>query len=362
MALKMNESEFCPVSVDENGVVQVNSHALVKLVAEDDRTFSSATSRFLQVPNGMDGRWHTAFRALIDRYMTPLKVSELQPETKEIARSTVSSFHPSNEPIDAVELGAAFAVRASSAWLGWPQSLEPELLRWVHANWEASRTGELERTAEVARWYNEIIASLLHYRREHSVDDVTSQLMRDKTLGRYLTDEELTSILRNWTGGDLGSMALCVGVVIAYLADNRALQQRLRSGVSDTEWQAVLDEILRLDDPFLANRRVSTRDTKVGDEEVSAGQRLRLNWTEANVDPEVFGESRFDPAGHAEQNLVYGIGRHVCPGRTLATMQLQEIIAAILAATVSIEVDEASPRVRSEPPAGGYSSVPVVFR
>lgn len=297
----------------------------------------------------------------MNRYMTVEKVAALRPSTEMIAAQTVAELRQNSQAVDAVELGALFAVRASCAWLGWPPSLEPELLRWVRANWEATRSGELEKTAQVANWYNDIIASLLDYRQERQADDVTSELMNDRTLGRTLTREEITSILRNWTGGDLGSMALCVGVVLAYLADHPPLQTHLRAGATDNEWKAVLDEILRLDDPFLANRRVATEDTGVGGVPVSKGQRLRLNWTAANIDPAVFAENDFDPQGHADQNLVYGTGRHVCPGRDLATMQLQAITQAVLEQTTGIEsADDA--RVRSEAPAGGYASVPVLLR
>ena len=70
-------------------------------------------------------------------------------------------------------------------------------------------------------------------------------------------------MLRNWTGGDLGSIALCVGVILHYLATNEALQDRLRSGVSDAELDATIDEILRIDDPFLSNRRITTCPVEV---------------------------------------------------------------------------------------------------
>ncbi len=354
--------EVCPVHVDAEGVVQVDGHALVEQVALDDLTFSSDVSRFLQVPNGLDGSEHTAYRALIDRYMTTAEVASLREETERIAGDVVAEVLENGPTVDAVDLGAAFAVRGSCAWLGWPRSLEPELLSWVHSNWEATRSGELEETARVANWYNDIIVPLLEYRREHKVDDVTSRLMADTSLGRPLGQEEIISILRNWTGGDLGSMALCVGVVLAYLADSPALQQHLREGASDSEWKAVLDEILRLDDPFLANRRVATAEAQLGDVTVEQGQRLRLNWTAANTDPEVFEEAQFDPAQNADKNLVYGIGRHVCPGRDLATMQLQAVIKAALAQTEAVEPARDKERLRSEPPAGGYASVPVILR
>ena len=348
----------CPVSIEKiNGAWMLRGHDLVREAALDDVTDSSQVSRFLQVPNGMDGEEHDAFRALTDRYLTHERVHALEPMFTRVAEEVVAGAIDRGGVADAVGLGARFAVRASSAWLGWPESLEAELLEWVRANWEATRSGQFARTAAVAAWYNSIIAALLNTRRNAPTDDVTSELMNDMFLGRSLTEEEITSILRNWTGGDLGSMALCIGVVLAYLADHPDLQEHLRSGETSTrEWHLVLDEILRLDDPFVANRRVATRDATLGGEQILTGDRLYLNWTAANLDESVF--SRFDPEGNAENNLVYGIGRHVCPGRELATEQLRIFTQAVLARTTTIEPDE-HPRTRSLPPSGGYIEVPV---
>src|SRR5699024_7534567 len=208
----------------------LRGHQVVREAALDDVTFSSKVSRFLQVPNGMDGEEHDRFRALTDRYLTDERVHALEPVFTEIAEHVVSDAIDRGGIADAVGLGAQFAVRASSAWLGWPASIEAELLDWVRANWEATRSGQFARTAAVAAWYNSIISALIATRKKTPTDDVTSELMRDEFLGRSLTEEEITSILRNWTGGDLGSMALCVGVVLAYLADEPELQELLRSG------------------------------------------------------------------------------------------------------------------------------------
>lgn len=346
----------CPVE-KVNGTWVVRGHAEARSVALNDVTYSSAVSRFLQVPNGMDGEEHDRFRALTDRYLTREKVDALTPMFEHIAEQVVADAIDRLGEADAVGLGAQFAVRASSVWLGWPRAIEAELLDWVRANWEATRSGEFSRTAAVAAWYNSIITALIATRRKDATDDVTTELMHDDFLGRSLTTEEITSILRNWTGGDLGSMALCIGVVLAYLADHSDLQQYLRATeVPPSDWHLLIDEILRLDDPFVANRRRATTDVHLAGEHIAAGDRLILNWTAANQDRGVFTE--FDPVANAENNLVYGIGRHVCPGRYLATEQLRIFTEAILQRTTSIEPGE-HPRTRSLPPAGGYIEVPL---
>ena len=355
----------CPVARGPDGAWTLFSHADVVAAARDHERFSNAVSAHLQVPNGLDGATHTAFRAVVDRYFTRERVAAVAPAVERVARDLVAALDlPA--AVDAVELGSRFAVRAQSVWLGWPAGLEEDLLAWVRDNHAASRSGDRERTGEVARRFTAIIRSLTDARRragDAAPDDVTTELVRDRVDGRPLTDEEIVSILRNWTGGDLGSMALCAGVVLTHLADHPDLQARLRAGVGDREVDAVLDEILRIDDPFVSNRRVTTEPVTVGGRRIGAGERVVLSWTSANRDPRAFGDpDAFDPVGHAAYNVVWGLGKHVCPGRPLATLELRLLVRAVLDATSAVEPDPGRPRERALPPVGGYAVAPVLLR
>lgn len=352
----------CPVARGPDGAWTVFSHADVMATVLDHTTFSNAVSRHLQVPNGMDGAEHSAFRAVVDRYFTPERMRDLEPVVRDVATELVATIDVPG-PVDAVALGARFAVRAQSAWLGWPGELEEELLGWVEENRLATRSRDRGRTAAVAQHFTTIITTLTAARRgEDAPPDVTTELVRDRVDGRPLTDDEIVSILRNWTGGDLGSMALCAGVVLTYLADHPDLQARLRAGVPDRELDHVLGEILRLDDPFVSNRRIATQPVTIAGRSVAAGDQVLVNWTAANRDPRVFGPAdAFDPEAHAPYNLVWGIGKHVCPGRPLATLELRALTRAVLAATSAVHPDPDRPRERERPPAGGWASAPLAL-
>ena len=357
--------ERCPVAHGADDRWTLFSHAAVMTAALDHETFSNAVSRHLQVPNGLDGAHHTAFRAVVDRYFTRDRVGAFAPMIEEIAHGLVAELDlPAR--VDAVTLGSRFAVRAQSAWLGWPRELEGELLRWVQDNHAATRSRDRSRTTEVAQRFTAIIQSLISTRREagdSAPEDVTTELLRDRVDGRALTDEEIVSVLRNWTGGDLGSMALCAGVVLTYLADHPDLQASLRTGVPDRQLDAVLDEILRIDDPFVTNRRTTTEPVTLGGRQIPAGAAVVLNWTAANRDPRIVGDpDRFDPTGNAPYNLVWGIGKHVCPGRPLATLELRALTRAVLEATSKVEPDPRRPRERALPPIGGLAVAPLSLR
>ncbi len=341
-------------------------HADVVAAANDPETFSSAVSRNLHIPNGLDGDHHRHARDTIDSYFSPAAIAPFEPVFRSIARDLVKAARQA-EWVDAVsDLGARFAVRAQSQWLGWPAELEPALLRWMRDNHAASRSGDHTDTNQVAADFDDIIRSILQPRRaqgDEAPDDLTTQLMSDTMGGRSLSDDELVSILRNWTGGDLGSIALCVGVVVAFLADHPDIQAELRDGASEADLDAAIDEMLRIDDPFIANRRRTTRPVHIAGVEIPAGEVVKLHWTSANRDEAVFGDpDRYDPVANAPHNVVYGTGPHVCPGRPLATLQLRVAVQELLAATTQIIWAPGQTPQREVTPLGGWHSVPVSLR
>ena len=369
--------ERSPLARTPDGTWVVLGHAEALAVVEDAESFSSGVSRFLQVPNGLDGAEHAAMRAATDPFFGPEEMARLAPVLREVAGGLVEELldgvGAAGTEIDAVAaLGAVFAVRGQTTWLGWPAVLEPELLQWMSDNHEASRSGELERTREVAERFDAIIRSVLAPRRaaeQDAPEDPTTALLRLRvplpdpevpgSTERALHEEEIISILRNWTGGDLGSIALCTGVLLHALAHAPALANRVRDG-SDEEATAIIDELLRIDDPFVSNRRVATCPVPLAGREIGAGERVLVHWTSANRDGRVFPDPEaLDPAGNAERNLVYGAGPHVCPGRPLATLELLTLLKALLSAA-DVRPGE-TPGEREIAPVGGWAHVPVVL-
>lgn len=133
-------------------------------------------------------------------------------------------------------------------------------------------------------------------------------------------------------------------------------------GVPDSELDLIIDEVLRIDDPFVTNRRVTTGPVDLGVVELPEGARVKLRWTSANRDEVVFGDPQaFDPAGHAADNLVYGTGTHACPGRLLANVELRIAVRALVAGTTAFVLDPEQPAEREVAPVGGWARVPVLL-
>lgn len=350
----------------DGDVVRVIGHREVLGVVTDPDRYSSAVSRFLQVPNGLDGGEHRMFRSLIDQYFTSDRMADLESPARDVARRVVAAL-PRGESVDFTrELGTTYAVQVMLAWLGWPTELEDELVGWVFENAAATRSRDIERTRAAADHFDDIIGRVLEPRlgrRDQPARDVTDELLRERVDGRLLTRAELVSILRNWTGGDLGSMALCIGVIGHQLAHSPQIEADVRDRRSNpARLDAALDELLRIDDPFVSNRRVATTHDSVGGCPVHAGDRVLVDWTNANRDPRVFGDpDRYAPEDNAPHNLVYGAGPHICPGRPLAALELRVLFEELLDATTDLAPAEAVVPVRAERPLGGWSVSPVVL-
>ena len=125
----------------------------------------------------------------------------------------------------------------------------------------------------------------------------------------------------------------------------------------------LIDEMLRIDDPFLANRRETTAPVRIGDAVLDVGTRVYLSWTSANRDERVVGDpDAYEPERNAAHNLVYGAGIHVCPGRPLATMELVAITETLLRATTEIALAADDQPTRETYPLGGWRRVPMLLR
>ncbi|NAW34403.1 cytochrome P450 [Halomonas alimentaria] len=354
----------CPVAFSDYLQWSLFRHADVMRVLEDHETFSNAASRHLSVPNAMDPPEHTRFRRLIEPYFGPEAMAEFAPQCRAIAEAVVDRLPADGEVEAMAEMGQDFALEIQCAFMGWPAALHEPLRAWVKRQQAATLAQDREALGELALEFDGVIREQLELRRaagDDAPDDVTTRIMNETVEERALADEEIVSILRNWTVGELGTISASIGILMRYLAADPELQGRLRA--DRRLLPAAIDEILRLDAPLMSNRRIATRPVEIGGRRLEAGDRLTLLWGSANRDEAVFGdpdEVRLDR--DPKDNLLYGAGIHVCPGAPLARMELHDFMDALLDATVDIALLPARPAVRALYPAGGYSEVPLHVR
>jgi hypothetical protein len=356
----------CPVAHSGYLHWSLLRHGDVLRVLNDHHSFSNAVSGYVSVPNGMDPPLHTAYRRLIEPYFDAPRMQAFEPVCRRIATELVARLPGDGACELMADFADEFALRIQCAFLGWPDALRAPLRAWIHDNHKARLAHDRAALAAVAQEFDRHVQTQLEARRQAGADaaqDVMTQLMHERVdLGageRALNDEELTSILRNWTVGELGTIAACVGIVAQYLAERVALQDRLHA--EPALLPAAIDEILRIHAPLIANRRVALQAAEFNGRRIEIGERISLIWAAANRDEAVFGDpDEFRLDRDPALNLLYGAGIHVCPGAPLARLELQVAMQQLLAARRLMPLAGQAP-LRAVYPASGFALLPLVL-
>jgi len=354
----------CPVAHSDYLHWSLFRHEDVVRVLEDHQTFSSAVSAHVSVPNSMDPPEHTLYRKIIEGYFSADAMAAFEPVCRALATKLVADL-PREKPLELMtQFAQQFALQVQCEFLGWPADTHEPLRRWMHSNHAATLSGDREAMAAVAQEFTDMIKALLNLRRNTAStapEDVITSLMHSEVNGRALSEEEIVSILRNWTGGEVGTIAAAVGIIVQFLSQYPALQNELRADL--TKLPEAIDEILRLHGPLVTNRRVTTCPVKFGGRQISAGERLSLFWVSANRDEQVFEDAHsFRWGRDPKKNLLYGAGIHVCPGAPLARMELRILVEELLKNTREITLLPEAPKPYAQYPASGFSELHLVIR
>lgn len=353
--------ERCPVAYSELMQWSLFRHEDISRVINDHETFSNAVSEHLSVPNGMDPPEQTVYRQVIDPYFSPQRMDAFEPACREISADLVQSVLAGGEVELMADLALPFAVRVQCAFLGWPTDLHGPLTRWTRSNHEATLAQDRRAMSQIALEFEGLIDAMLEERLQAGAkpeDDITAALMHDKVWGRTLSNEEIASIVRTWTVGEIGSIAASIGILAHYLAQHPELQGQLRAQPSLLP--TAIDEILRIHGPLVANRRVTTCPVEIGGKKLAAGERISLNWIAANRDsrvvdsPDTFRLDR-DPS----KNLLYGAGVHICPGAPLAQMEMRVCMEELLQRSRHIQPVAGKPPTNAKYPASGFATLPL---
>ena len=310
----------------------IRKHADVIAILHAPDTWSNQVSSHLKVPNGMDAPEHTLYRKLIEPFFDAQTLHRFEPVLKDIVTRLFREL-PEEFNVES-DLAYPFALQAQCAFMGWPCDLEAALLQWIQRQQKASAAGDREAMRLLATEFSQLMVAEFKRARagEYPVDSVTSRLVHLRIEGEPLTDEYLVSIVRNWTVGELGTIANAVKAIVNFLNTNQVVRKQLTQAPEHIDH--AVDEILRFNAPLASNRRRAVCPMHMSGQAVEADTVVTLDWGAANTDPEVFEQpNQFRWDRDPRDNLLYGAGIHVCPGAPLARLELRVFTQALLTHT-----------------------------
>ena len=351
------------------GFWSVLSHPLANGVLRDSTTFVSSRGMRLDSPpvptaqaSGRvlivsDPPRHGSIRRIISSAFTPRTVRRLETNIRRTASKLVENAVAAGE-CDAVQMAARLPVSVICDMLGVPQQDWEHLLKLTMTAFGSGvdREIEIEANSEILLYYEHLVK----LRRRDPGDDVVSALVHGEVDGVPFSDEEvILNCNALLTAGTETTRHASVGGLLAFI-DFPDQWRRLRDdpGLMSTAVQ----EILRYTSPIMHVMRTAAGDTKIGDQDISDGDKVAIWLPAANRDDSVFDDpDRFDIGREPNRHLALSAGTHFCLGSSLAITELGVLFGELLKQMDHAE-PAGSPRRLHSNFIWGFETAPVTLK
>jgi cytochrome P450 len=339
--------EFAPVVRLADGTHMLGRHEHVAAGLLDWKAFSS-TSRPWHDPSSPrpeilltdDPPRHTQVRKVIADALSPRALERVRGIFEVRAQELLERLRASEgEPVDAVsEVTQAYVFQVLPDILGLPEEGREHMHGFSEMVWATmGPPGELFDQA-MQHDYSAVIVWLETQCERAALDPagIGETIYAASDTGQVTRDEAkllLQTVLSAGADTTFITMANALRAWALFPAEYEKLRAEPR------KVRAAFDESLRWDSPSRMAGRITTREVAVDDYVIPAGTRCGLMFAAANRDPRFWDapdDYRLDR--DTRHSLGWGYGVHGCVGRTLAQMEAQALLGAIVAQVESIEL------------------------
>ncbi|MGZ4757977.1 MAG: cytochrome P450 [Acidimicrobiales bacterium] len=313
----------------------VSGYDEVLRVAQDWETFSSehgitvpsAPTSTPAIPEMIDPPLHREYKRLINAWFTPAVVLEQEQETRDLVTRLID---------DVIEAGtsdfmADFA-RPLPGLVFFEMVLHAPSDELEEVN-RCATQASMPFTAEgreargtMLKWITEFVEKR---RAQEPRGDVVDAILAAEIEGRPITQGEIVGMLQLLLFGGLDTTAGALGQMMIRFCREPEIPELLRARPELIP--AAVEELLRLDGPFVFIGRTAMRDTEVGGRSISKGDKVLISWVSANHDEDEFAcPATFDLDRTSNRHIAFGAGPHRCAGSNLARMNLRIAVGEIV--------------------------------
>ncbi|MET1074164.1 MAG: cytochrome P450 [Umezawaea sp.] len=345
----------------------VTGHARVRQLLDDDRL-----SRSNPDPEAKDGGAallasllggfatdHARLRALLEPHFSPERMQAMRPFVDKVTGQLLDQLAERKPPVDLREAVAlALPIQVMCEWLGVPPEDKDRFGGWTQ---DAAGVGDPVRSKQGLGGLFGYCRQLVADKRRNPGDDAISRICATEGV----TDDEVLGLTALLLFGGYETTVARIGTCVALLLS------------SPEQWRALLDdpsfvpgaieETLRMSMPNPNNGgmpRYAVADFEIDGAAIRTGDFVLLNIIAANHDEAVFaGSGRVDVTRDTADSLAFGYGAHHCVGAALARMQLQAVLAQLVARfpTMRLAVDVEELGLRHDTLIGGLVRLPVTW-
>ena len=339
--------EFAPVVLLEDGTAMLGRHEHVSKGLLDWQTFSS-TSRPWHDPSSPcpeilltdDPPRHTQVRKVIADALSPRALERVKLIFEERAAELLARVKArEGEAVDAVsEISQAYVFQVLPDILGLPEEGREHMHGFSEMVWATmGPPGELFDQA-MSHDFSAVVNWLETQCERDALDPegIGAEIYAAADRGQ-VTLAEAKLLLQTVLSAGADTTFITMANAIRAWALFPEQYQRLRG--EPKKVRAAFDESLRWDAPSRMAGRIAVKDVAVDDYTIPAGTRCGLMFAAANRDPRFWdAPDEYRLERDTRHSLGWGYGVHGCVGRTLATMEAQALLGAIVSQVESIEL------------------------
>jgi 4-methoxybenzoate monooxygenase (O-demethylating) len=330
--------ELAPVvRLSREDIVVIGRFDHVSAALSDWRSFSSR-SRPWHDPTSVrpeilltdDPPRHTEVRVVIANALSPKALNRMAHAFAREAELAVERALARDGELDAVSsICRPFVYKVLPDLLGLPEPGREHMEAFGHMVWATmGPMNELFREAmigseAVLKWVEECCD------REKLDPDGLGMAMFHAADRGDITAAEAKLLVQILLSAAADTTVMTLGTAIRAFCEFPDQYQALRQNPSMT--RTAFDESLRWDSPSRLAGRITTRDVEIEGHVIPAGTRCGLLFAAANRDPRKWSNpDRFDIGRELRGQVGWGAGVHMCVGRTLAQLEADAMLGAML--------------------------------
>jgi cytochrome P450 len=343
----------CPVAwaSRHGGQWDVLRYSDIVAITADPDTFSNCTqTRYGKPlpPLEYDPPEHRDIRRLLAVFFTPKRLKLLEPRIRAAARRLLAPLLESDGGDFARGYSYPLPVIGLCALLDIGEEHVADIKQWSEHTFLMDSEDEGHRAIAAAS-HDRIVAfahTLIEDRRRHPrapEEDVAAAFLAATPNGEPLADDTIARALRLLISAGHNSTTSGIGNSILHLAEDDALQERLRQEPGLIP--PAVEECLRLDTPVQEMPRFARKAVAIGGREIAAGERLGMFWASGNRDEDAFPDpDRMDLERRPNRHLAFGNGIHTCLGAPMARLEIRVALEELLGATRRFELSGVAER------------------
>ena len=302
--------------------------------------FESMPKELLDAGQGfiaMDPPRHTKIRRLVASAFTPKQLARIDDHIVANARRIVDDIAGKGQIDFVSDVAALVPMHNICDMVGIPEEHRRTIAyeSQFPDGWRDPRLLQgaepLARVAQAILTVHGIAMGLVEDRRRKPENDLVTALVQAEVDGERLSDEEISSIffLLIIAGNDTTRQSISHGMkALTDFPEQRAwLLEDL-----DGRLPIAVEEIIRWATPIMTFRRTAAHDTELGGHQVTAGDKVILFYSSANMDTAVFDHpEQVNLSRSPNKHVAFGGGGiHHCLGAQLARRQINATFRELL--------------------------------